>query len=97
MSITTTDSHSHVPFVWIQREGRLPMRVFIAPDIQIIEDLKEMMYGRYREYYATFYREQDIDEGSDIPNDTSSRQTIQFKRYDHDRCKLFLLMTFALV
>jgi hypothetical protein len=89
MSTTTTDPRVLQRKVWIQLEGREPKRQFLEPHTKIIEDLKELVLGKSRSAYRTFYLQQYLNIDEDIPVDTSGYQPIQFKRIVPGRCKHF--------
>lgn len=95
MSTIANDSESLERSVWVQRAGRTGMCVSIGPNIKIIEDLKRILYGDSRDQYLIFYRQQNINLSSDIPNDTLPSQMIQFKRIVPDQCELFLINHFS--
>jgi hypothetical protein len=93
MSATTTDSSSCLREVWVQREGRSEMRLFIEPHTKIIEDLKVLVYGDSRDEYRTFYLQQFIAAGTAIPTDVSCENPIVFKSIINRPCKYFFCCT----
>jgi hypothetical protein len=95
MSATTTDPHALQRKVWVQREGYEPMRLFLETHSKIIEDLKVLALGESRCYYRAFYFQQHLNVEDDIPDDTSCRQPIQFKRIVADRRKYFFQILFS--
>jgi hypothetical protein len=91
MSATTTDLSTLPREVWIQKEGRSKMRLFIESDTKIIEDLKQLVFGDSRDEYYAFYLQQKIQEQYLIPTDVSPEEPIQFQRINGHHCTFFLL------
>ncbi|CAF5160024.1 unnamed protein product, partial [Rotaria sp. Silwood1] len=80
MSATTTDSSIHPREIWVKRERRNSMRLFIDPDTKIIEDIKLLVLGDSRKHYQAFYLQQPLAENAAIPTDVSFENPIRLNR-----------------
>ena len=88
MCTTTTELSTLSRHVWVQREGRRPMLVFLEPSIIVIDQVKALVFGMERYKYQTLYGQQELSPGAPVPSDSSARHPLKFKRivYDFRKC-----------